>query len=156
MGSKKTLVIRNGTLIDGSGRPPVRNDTIVIAGNRIRSIGASPPDMSLEDPRSVEVIDATGQWIMPGLGKHGVISSKWPTAARANRRWLTSRCCRAESICPGSLRMARSSTSIHTMRCSRLRRLQSRSAAEAARMSEAISGSDFSRMSPVSAKASTG
>jgi N-acetylglucosamine-6-phosphate deacetylase len=72
MGAKKTLVIRNGTLIDGSGRPPVRNDTIVIAGNRIRSIGASPPDMSLEDPRSVEVIDATGQWIMPGLGKHGV------------------------------------------------------------------------------------
>src|ERR1700738_1236743 len=72
MGSKKTLVIRNGTLIDGSGRPPVRNDTIVIAGNRIRSIGAALPDMSLEDPRSVEVIDATGQWIMPGLGKHGV------------------------------------------------------------------------------------
>ena len=67
MGAKKTLVIRNGTLIDGSGRPPVRNDTIVIAGNRIRSIGASPPDMSLEDPRSVELIDATGQWIMPGL-----------------------------------------------------------------------------------------
>jgi imidazolonepropionase-like amidohydrolase len=67
MGSKKTLVIRNGTLIDGSGRPPVRNDTIVIAGNRIRSIGAALPDMALEDPRSVEVIDATGQWIMPGL-----------------------------------------------------------------------------------------
>jgi imidazolonepropionase-like amidohydrolase len=67
MGSKKTLVIRNGTLIDGSGRPPVRNDTIVIAGNRIRSIGAPPPDMALEDPRSVEVIDATGQWIIPGL-----------------------------------------------------------------------------------------
>ena len=72
MGSKKTLVIRNGTLIDGSGRPPVRNDTIAIAGNRIRSIGAALPDMALEDPRSVEVIDATGQWIMPGLGKHGV------------------------------------------------------------------------------------
>jgi imidazolonepropionase-like amidohydrolase len=67
MGSKKTLVIRNGTLIDGSGRPPVRNDTIAIAGNRIRSIGAALPDMALEDPRSVEVIDATGQWIMPGL-----------------------------------------------------------------------------------------
>ncbi len=67
MGAKKTLVIRNGTLIDGSVRPPVRNDTIVIAGNRITSIGASPPDMSLEDPRSVELIDATGQWIMPGL-----------------------------------------------------------------------------------------
>src|SRR6266702_2184070 len=39
--SKKTLVVRNGTLIDGSGRPAARNDAIVIA--------------------------AGAQWIMPGL-----------------------------------------------------------------------------------------
>jgi N-acyl-D-aspartate/D-glutamate deacylase len=39
---KKTLVVRNGTLIDGSGKAAVRNDTIVIEGNRIKSLGALP------------------------------------------------------------------------------------------------------------------
>ena len=33
----------------------------------IRSVGALPPDVELEDRRTVEVIDAGGQWIMPGL-----------------------------------------------------------------------------------------
>ena len=33
--SKKTLVVRNGTLIVGSGKPSSRNDAIVIEGNRI-------------------------------------------------------------------------------------------------------------------------
>jgi len=59
--SKKTLVVRNGTLIDGSGRPAARNDAIVIEGNRIRSVGALPQDVELEDRRTVEVIDAGGQ-----------------------------------------------------------------------------------------------
>jgi imidazolonepropionase-like amidohydrolase len=64
---KKTLVIRNGNLIDASGAPTARNDTIVVEGNRIKSIGALPPDIQLEDRKNVEVIDAAGQWIMPGL-----------------------------------------------------------------------------------------
>jgi imidazolonepropionase-like amidohydrolase len=65
--SKKILVVRNGTLIDGSGKPAARNDTIVIEGNRIKTVGAMPGDVELEDRRTVEVIDAGGQWIMPGL-----------------------------------------------------------------------------------------
>ena len=40
---KKTLLIRNGTLIDGSGKPAARNDAIVVEGNRIKSVGALPP-----------------------------------------------------------------------------------------------------------------
>jgi imidazolonepropionase-like amidohydrolase len=60
------LVIRNGTLIDGSGEAPRKNDALVIEGNRIRSIGALPPELQLEDER-IEIIDATGKWIMPGL-----------------------------------------------------------------------------------------
>ena len=67
MSSDKTVVIRNGTLIDGSGEPPVRNDAIVIGGNRIKSLGALPPDVQIEDHRTVQLIDAGGQWIMPGL-----------------------------------------------------------------------------------------
>jgi len=63
----KTLVIRNGTLIDGSGKPASRNDAIVIEGNKIKHVGALPPDVALKDHGTVQVIDAAGQWIMPGL-----------------------------------------------------------------------------------------
>ena len=69
MGSNgtKTLVIQHGTLIDGSGKPPRPNDAIVIEGNRIRSIGRLPKGVRLDDREHVHVIDASGQWIMPGL-----------------------------------------------------------------------------------------
>jgi hypothetical protein len=46
MRSNKTLVIRNGTLIDGSGKDAARNETIVIEGNRIKSVGPLPPDVA--------------------------------------------------------------------------------------------------------------
>jgi imidazolonepropionase-like amidohydrolase len=65
--NKKTIVISNGTLIDGTGNPPARSDAIVIQGNRIKSTGRLPGDVKLEDRDNVEVIDASGQWIMPGL-----------------------------------------------------------------------------------------
>ena len=63
----KTLVIRNGTLIDGTGDPALENDAVVIDGNRISSVGQLPPGLNLEDTGSVEVIDAAGKWVMPGL-----------------------------------------------------------------------------------------
>jgi imidazolonepropionase-like amidohydrolase len=62
-----TLVIQNGTLIDGSGRPPTANEAIVVEGNRLRSIGPLPADVRLEDQDRVQVLDASGQWILPGL-----------------------------------------------------------------------------------------
>ena len=62
----KTLVIRNGTLIDGSGAAAA-NTAVVILGNRISSVGELPGGVNLEDTDKVDVIDATGQWIMPGL-----------------------------------------------------------------------------------------
>ena len=43
------------------------NDAIVVEGNRIRSIGRLPEDVRVEGQDTVHVIDATGQWIMPGL-----------------------------------------------------------------------------------------
>src|SRR5439155_23890614 len=64
---KKTIVISNGTLIDGTGNVPTRNEAIVIQGNRIKSAARLPGDIKLEDRDSVEVINAAGQWIMPGL-----------------------------------------------------------------------------------------
>ena len=62
-----TLVIRNGTLIDGSGNAPVPNEAIVIEGSHIRSTAGLPPDLNLEDRDNVRVVDATDRWIMPGL-----------------------------------------------------------------------------------------
>jgi imidazolonepropionase-like amidohydrolase len=67
MAHDSTLVILHGTMIDGSGNPPVPNEAIVIEGNRIRSIGTLPEDVQIEDRDHMQVIDASGQWIMPGL-----------------------------------------------------------------------------------------
>ena len=67
-GTDRTLVIRDGTLIDGSGRPPVPNDALVIEGHRIKSVGRLPESLRSSGSRDdVQVIDASGQWIMPGL-----------------------------------------------------------------------------------------
>jgi len=67
MAHRSTLVVLNGTLIDGNGNPPVANEAIVIEGNRIRSVGRLPEDIQLEDQDHVKVIDASDQWILPGL-----------------------------------------------------------------------------------------
>jgi imidazolonepropionase-like amidohydrolase len=64
---EKLIVIHGGVLIDGAANPAVENDALVIAGNRIRSIGPLPEDVNLADTNTVEVIDASGRWIMPGL-----------------------------------------------------------------------------------------
>jgi imidazolonepropionase-like amidohydrolase len=67
MGSRNTIVIRHGTLIDGTGAPPRPNEAVVIEGNRITSTGPLPPDVHPEDRHHVQVIDADGQWLLPGL-----------------------------------------------------------------------------------------
>ena len=78
----KTLVIRHGTLIDGTGAPPSPNDAVVIRGNRFASVGPLPPDVNLQDPEKVEIIDAAGQWIMPGLiDGHCHLSFGFPAAS---------------------------------------------------------------------------
>lgn len=66
-GPRKLLVIVNGTLIDGTGRPPSTNEALVIEGDRIRSVGPLPAGIDLRDDTHVEVIDAAGRFIMPGL-----------------------------------------------------------------------------------------
>ena len=63
----KTTIIRNGTLIDGTGQPAAHNDAVVIQGNRILSVGAVPPEINVEDREHIETFDATDKWIMPGL-----------------------------------------------------------------------------------------
>jgi imidazolonepropionase-like amidohydrolase len=64
---KQILVIRNGMLIDGSGLEAAENEAVVIEGNRITSVGRLPEDLQIADTDNVEVIDAAGKWVMPGL-----------------------------------------------------------------------------------------
>ena len=58
------LVIAGGTLIDGNGGTPVDAVTIVVEGNRIVEVTTAPDPGLLSD---ATVIDADGQFILPGL-----------------------------------------------------------------------------------------
>lgn len=58
------LAITGGTLIDGSGRDPVPNATVVIAGERIAAAG---PAKSVTIPRDARVLDAGGRTVLPGI-----------------------------------------------------------------------------------------
>ncbi len=57
----QTLVISGGTLIDGTGRPPLENAQILMRGERIERVGQFAP------PAGTQVIDARGKWITPGF-----------------------------------------------------------------------------------------
>lgn len=94
--SEKQTVILNGTLIDGSGTEATANNAIVISGNRIRSVGQPPGDVNLEDKENVTVIDATGQWVIPGLidahchlslRQPSVLGVEWPSSAEHATLW---------------------------------------------------------------------
>jgi imidazolonepropionase-like amidohydrolase len=63
--SDARLIIKNGTLIDGTGRPPVPNRAIIIEGNVITHVG-EPEWAGASRPTDV-VLDAAGKYIMPGL-----------------------------------------------------------------------------------------
>jgi imidazolonepropionase-like amidohydrolase len=58
-----TLVIINGTIIDGRGSEPLVG-SLVIQGERITALGRSD---QVTIPRDATVIDATGGSILPGL-----------------------------------------------------------------------------------------
>ena len=52
------------TLIDGSGRKPLSDSIVLINGERIDAIGKQG---EVKIPEGVEVIDANGKWLIPGL-----------------------------------------------------------------------------------------
>jgi imidazolonepropionase-like amidohydrolase len=64
--ARPRLLIRNGTLIDGSGCDPVPNTLVVVEGNRIARVGPADSSIRPESPDDT-VIDATGRFILPGL-----------------------------------------------------------------------------------------
>ena len=60
--AQEVTVIRGGTLIDGTGAPPVPNAVVVVRGERIEAIG-----QGISAPAGATVIDATGKYILPAL-----------------------------------------------------------------------------------------
>jgi len=64
-----TLVVQGGTLIDGTGKPPLENSAIVIEGERFKTVGKSG---EVHIPPGSEIIDATGKTVLPGyIDGHG-------------------------------------------------------------------------------------
>lgn len=60
----RPVVIQGGTLIDGTGRPPINDAVIVFQDGRIREAGKRG---EVSVPQGAEVIDAKGKTILPGL-----------------------------------------------------------------------------------------
>lgn len=58
-------LIRNGVLIDGTGKPPIHDAAVLVEDNQIRSAG-STADIKLPASEVVE-IDAGGGYILPGF-----------------------------------------------------------------------------------------
>jgi imidazolonepropionase-like amidohydrolase len=58
-----TLLIKNGTVIDGTGGDPVPNAYVLVKDGRIVTVGSG----GIEPPPEAEIIDAGGGTIMPGL-----------------------------------------------------------------------------------------
>lgn len=56
------LVIKGGTLIDGTGGQPIENATILVEGGKISAVGGK-----VKVPPDAKVIVATGKFIIPGL-----------------------------------------------------------------------------------------
>ena len=58
------LVLQGGTLIDGTGRPPITDSVILVEGNRIKAVGRRG---QVKVPAGATVIQTTGRTILPGL-----------------------------------------------------------------------------------------
>src|SRR5580698_11553644 len=56
-------VLKNFTLIDGTGREPVAHAAMILKDGRIEWVGS---DARLKIPPSSEVIDLQGKYVMPG------------------------------------------------------------------------------------------
>lgn len=62
--SGQTTVLTHGTVIDGTGRAPQRDTSVVMTGGRIEAMG---PSSKIKAPAGAQVIDLAGATIIPGI-----------------------------------------------------------------------------------------
>lgn len=69
IGDMMNIMIENGIIIDGTGKKPVQNKMILIKGSKIVETITKEgnAEYDLKIPKDVQLIDATGKTIMPGL-----------------------------------------------------------------------------------------
>ena len=60
----RVLVLEGGTLIDGTGQPPIADAVVVVDGNRIKAVGRRG---QVSVPSNANVIGLNGRTILPGL-----------------------------------------------------------------------------------------
>jgi imidazolonepropionase-like amidohydrolase len=58
------ILIECGQLVDGSGRPPLRNARVLVDGDRIAAVG---PAAQVPAPEGAEVVDLRDSTVLPGL-----------------------------------------------------------------------------------------
>ena len=59
-----SLVLINGTLIDGTGADPIKDAVLIIQGERIVAVGPRSP---ISIPAGAQIIDVQGATILPGF-----------------------------------------------------------------------------------------
>ena len=67
-------VIEGATLIDGTGASPLADSVVVIAGDRIQAVGQRG---SMAYPQGAKIIDAEGEYVLPGLIDGHVHGMEW-------------------------------------------------------------------------------
>ena len=95
-GPFERLIIRNATVIDGTGGPPRGPIDVVIEGNRIKAlfaVDAAAGDMrsSARPQGATKEIDATGMYVLPGfvdLHLHSGDTPKTPEAEYVYKLWM--------------------------------------------------------------------
>ena len=86
----RVTAITGATLIDGTGGTPVPDAVVVVTGDRITAAG---PRASVMVPAGATVIDAAGQFVVPGffdtnvhLSLYGGVNDRYETLVRYNPR----------------------------------------------------------------------
>lgn len=76
-------ILKNATVIDGTGAAAVPNSHVVIKGNRIESISSAPPVHENTD----RVLDMSGSFVLPGLwAVHTHLGAVFPDAKGLTRQ----------------------------------------------------------------------
>lgn len=84
----ETIILRNATIIDGTGADPVPNGSVVIEGERIKEIVTGPPG---HVPSDAITLDCRHQSLLPGLiDAHVHMAAVDADIMEQQRRYFTS------------------------------------------------------------------
>src|SRR5262245_6993259 len=63
-GDDTMIVLKGGTLIDGTGAAPVRDTAVVIRDGRVQAVTTASANTW---PKDAEIVDVSGKTVLPGL-----------------------------------------------------------------------------------------